>query len=406
MKDLPDIFFGGGNMLTDNLLRILVDQKKYEVMIITLFPLSKKKDSIVEAYKELGVNEIQSLNYQEGKTSMGRMLIRKFTGKKIYDIFPTAVLAEKIEEILKSENINIVIGFHFTVLATLGKTGKDIKKVAILGDPDYEVQKYRINFLKKYKENWKDILAIWTKENDIRYQKKYIGEIIDNMDICGEVSEFHAKQMSLEYGKEIRYYKIPINKPPMSFCNKKLNDVPIIMLCGHMRAISTAYGIEFLANEIMPSLKSKLEKFEVHLLGRYYNTLPVEIRNEIEKYPEIKILGFVESIEDEYKKADLLLVPTPIELGIRTRIINAFSYGICVVAHKANTAGIPQLVDGINCLLGESGDEIAEKIKEVTQDQLLINSIRENGFETYKSHFDICKAGKILTGYIEELSRD
>jgi hypothetical protein len=49
------------------------------------------------------------------------------------------------------------------------------------------------------------------------------------------------------------------------------------------------------------------------------------------------------------------LAPTPINLGTRTRIIEGFSYGVCIVAHEGNALGNPQIIDGENTLLAGDG---------------------------------------------------
>lgn len=409
LYNIPDISFGGGNRLVDNLIRILLDNKvhNYEVILISLKRIGEENIKSVEKYKELGIKEIFSLDYTEPeKIGKFQIIKRLFKGMKIDDIFPSSVCHEKLDKIVKKEHIDVLMGFHFEVLAPIAKVESNVKKIGIVGDPDFDVQKQRIYFLEKYGvKSLSTLKNILTRERMIKYMKKYIPEIIMQLDRCGEVSYEHAEELSSMVGKEVKYFHLPCQRGELQLIHKPLNKKPVIMMCGHMRAISTAVGIEFLAFDILPEMRKRLGKdgFELRLLGRYFETLPMVIQGEIKKYSEVKILGFVDSIEEEYQKADLLLVSTPIRLGIRTRIVNAFAEGICVVAHSASSSGIKELVDNENCLMGDCGEVIVDKIIEVTRNQQMIDRIRENAYQTFYKYFEINQSSKIINVWVQEM---
>ena len=103
-----------------------------------------------------------------------------------------------------------------------------------------------------------------------------------------------------------------------------------------------------------------MTNFEVHIVGGFFETLPVKLKLSLTK-SNIFIKGQVNPINDEINSADIFLVPTPIELGIRVRIITGFSFGSLIVAHTANKAGIPELEHGHNCLLSDNPKGLAQK---------------------------------------------
>jgi glycosyltransferase involved in cell wall biosynthesis len=76
----------------------------------------------------------------------------------------------------------------------------------------------------------------------------------------------------------------------------------------------------------------------------------------------VKRRGYVEDIHEEFRAADILLVPTPIDLGFRVRIAEGFSFGCCVVAHRANALGMPELCDGETTLMDDTGSGLAEAV--------------------------------------------
>ena len=97
--------------------------------------------------------------------------------------------------------------------------------------------------------------------------------------------------------------------------------------------------------------------------------------------------GHTENAGEEFLAATALVVPTPIGLGTRVRILTAFSYGCPVVAHGANALGIPELAHGDNVLLGNSADELADGIVRITGDLALRRRLEDGGRATFERSF-------------------
>jgi glycosyltransferase involved in cell wall biosynthesis len=114
------------------------------------------------------------------------------------------------------------------------------------------------------------------------------------------------------------------------------------------------------------------------------------------------VLGHVERPAEEFASAHALLVPNAISLGVRVRIVTAFSYGACVVSHRANAEGIPELEHERNALLGSSGEELADAVVRALGDDGLRARLGAEGRATYERLF----APPVAVGRIrEELGR-
>ena len=87
-----------------------------------------------------------------------------------------------------------------------------------------------------------------------------------------------------------------------------------------------------------------------------------ETRLRLHPPKNVEVVGFAENIVDEYRRTDVFLVTVPVEQGFRTRIAEAFSYGMCVVAHSANCAGMPEVIDGNNALTAADPDELCARL--------------------------------------------
>jgi hypothetical protein len=176
-----------------------------------------------------------------------------------------------------------------------------------------------------------------------------------------------------------------------------------ILLIGHLAGIASISGITFFVKKVLPILERKLksEKVEIHVVGDYSKNpgFAAQLR-----HPMVRLRGYVEDVNREFLSSDVLLVPTPINLGTRTRIIEGFSYGCCVVAHEANALGIPQMVHGKNALLAGNGEELADAVICALTDHDLRGRLQSNARRTYEESFSIESAGARLTAEMERIA--
>ena len=175
-------------------------------------------------------------------------------------------------------------------------------------------------------------------------------------------------------------------------------------MIGHLRGISTISGLNVLVEHVLPRLTLELgaEGFEVHVVGDYEP--PDVLRGSLE-HPAVRLRGHVEPPDDEFLRADVLLVPTPIRTGPRVRILAGFSFGCCVVAHSANRLGIPALAHGENALLGES-DHLAKLTLEALRDGALRERLGAAGRRLYESRFTPEKAGGRIVEELQRIARN
>ena len=127
---------------------------------------------------------------------------------------------------------------------------------------------------------------------------------------------------------------------------------------------------------------------------------PAALRESL-RHPAVRLTGHVEPPDDEFLGAEVVLVPTPIETGPRVRILTAFAYGCCVVAHQANALGIPELADGENALLAETDGLVAATLRAL-RDRPLRERLGAAGRGLYEARFTPERAGGRIVRALEE----
>jgi glycosyltransferase involved in cell wall biosynthesis len=180
------------------------------------------------------------------------------------------------------------------------------------------------------------------------------------------------------------------------------NEKPRVLMIGHLRGVATISALHVFVDDVLPKLDAALgsDGYEVHVAGAY--DPPAALRDALD-HPAVFLRGHVEPPDDEFLRADCLLVPTPVPTGPRVRILTAFSYGCCVVAHEANALGIPELVDGQNVLLtGTEG--LADATVRALRDPELRARLGAAGRAVYEERFTPEKAGGRIAAEVERLA--
>jgi Glycosyl transferases group 1 len=176
-----------------------------------------------------------------------------------------------------------------------------------------------------------------------------------------------------------------------------------VLLIGDLAGTATITGLDLLARQTLPRLEELLgpDGFELRLVGR--GEPPSALARLLDR-PSVRMVGPVEPADAEFLSCDVLLVPTPVTLGIRVRILMGLAYGCCIVAHRANTAGIPELVHGENCLLPSTGVGLAEEAARVGLDEALRRGLQVGARGTYERFFSTVAAASPIVRKLEELA--
>jgi len=201
----------------------------------------------------------------------------------------------------------------------------------------------------------------------LRARRRLSLELLRGCSAVGAFGRQHADWLTSR-GVRCDYYRTPIADPGEPG-PEPANEVPRLLLVGHLQGTATLDGLAVFA-AMLPHLERELGRdgFEARIVGGY--DAPDELRSVL-RHPSVRALGHVEDIAAEFRRADALLVPVSIRLGVRVRILTGFAHGCCIVAHTANTAGIPELAHEQNALLASSPRGLAREIARALRDREL-----------------------------------
>lgn len=235
---------------------------------------------------------------------------------------------------------------------------------------------------------------------DAAHHTRHMIEILNDAEAGGSFGAFDAAWLKDHGAPHSRYFRTPL----LDECGPdwaarraahRLAKPKIITGVSTLHATSTSTALRLFAMEVFPVLERELGRdgFEVHVIGRGH--APEELARLL-PHPAIRMRGYVEDIKPEFLSADVLLVPTPIFLGFRVRILTGFQYGCCVVAHTNEAINVPEIMHERNALLADDGPGLAREVIRALRDPDLRWRLGAAGRATYEEHFGARSAAPVV----------
>lgn len=398
---VPSCFFSGGGITAYAVTTALLDRgHRVSVVVLRHSEFGEKPESEhVSHLKERGASV-------EFLPSCGEYPRRKRVFPRWFDLFPGIERRGAFAKAIQRIQPDAMLFYHWEAAAASFQA-TSVPKCGLVGDPVHLPMILRRQFRKRMRED-RGILNVLRETRAqflTRSMLKGMRLLLNDCNVSGAFAAHHANLFTWNGVRNCRYFRTPIPDPlPPQRVVSKPERLRILHI-GHLEGIATLSGIELLAKDVIPSLTERMgvQGFEVHIVGGEYEAVPNELKGMLE-HPAVRIRGHISPPDGEFLSSHIVLVPTPIELGIRVRILTAFSYGACVVAHSANKAGIPELEHTKNCLLADTGEMLANHCVEVFKNADIRNRLEAEGRRTFDNHFAVHVAGARIAETVEQIA--
>jgi glycosyltransferase involved in cell wall biosynthesis len=358
---------------------------------VTVIGLCNENDStcnqiFIQDLISLGVN-VKILKYQNPELKY-RGLKGVLSRLSFSQLYPASMLTKKLSSLLSEINADAIIAVHTEPLAALLNSENDIPVLGIMGDPTSQPAYFRWKSFGVRKLSSLIPNLLWLKALTY-YYNKFDVKMLQSCTGRGVVAAHYSKWFSKRGVDDCNYFPIPIyDEGPLITDRYKngfgVSKIKKIIMLGALHTTVTMIGLKYFSENLFSLFEEKLKfDFKVHIIGsgQWPNGI---IKPESNK---IILRGYVEDLSKDWLDADILLVPTNMELGIRARILTALSKGMCVVAHLANVKGIPELIHGYNCILGATPVELVNGMNQIFSDSNYAANISSNARNTFEKTF-------------------
>lgn len=310
----------------------------------------------------------------------------------LVDIYPWVDMRGTVGALLASRNPDAVFAYE-TLPASAIPSIFSSRGVVAFVDLDHLPARYRRSVIPRRVDFKTRILNV----RDALWRPTLMLRILDEFKAVVNFAAHHAAWLNRR-GLTCTYLPTPVpdpmhhhrtasGTPPASPSRRGPSEPFRILLVGHLRGTATLLGLRVLGKGIIPQLaRAAPAPFEIRIVGAEAEFLPEDLRMILRKAPVV-FPGFVDDIGAEFASADVLLVPTPLRIGTRVRIIDGLAFGSCIVAHRANAAGIPELVHGMNCLLAPDASGLVSMLIRVMENPAERSRLARQARETYDAHF-------------------
>jgi glycosyltransferase involved in cell wall biosynthesis len=322
----------------------------------------------------------------------------------IEQYYPACLLGPRLRELLEADRPDVAFAYHFEALAAL--RGASVPVFGAVGDPSHLPGWYAWRAAPAWSMTY--LSHSWSTLVSCVHLPRYMRALFAPCRATGAFAAHHAAWFRRIGVRGCEYLRTPLIDDAGPDCEAQRARLHTpgktktrILLVGHLKGTATLSGLYLFAREILPRLEAELgaANLDVRVVGGYEP--PADLRALLDR-PSVHMAGQVEPATEEFLRCDVLLVPTPIRLGIRIRILTGFATGSCIVAHTANSLGIPELIDGKNALLGRTGAELAAAVLRASTDGALRAQLRREARRTYEQYFSLETAGRLI---VDELGQ-
>lgn len=292
--------------------------------------------------------------------------------------------------LLKDLNPDVVWIFNPVYWGVFAPFRKEFPHVLYALDPPWEIEILR----QKWRKSAPDLARKFVYH--IRHLRKIYGLRRDERLVFRQASEFglvtgyiqnETIGMSKRTGVIIQVCTLVF--PDLGHRSSPSGiSTPQALLLGNMNSTHTRYGLNYFFKQVWPywNNNNNPPRSVIRVVGG--GRLPDKIQKPTEN-DKLKWVGFLPTLDSEWEQATTLLVPVPLKNGIRSRILEAWSRGVPVIAHPAAENGIPEMRTGENYIAANPADEWIEAQKLLENDSNLASQIARNGRDTYERCYSI-----------------
>lgn len=276
----------------------------------------------------------------------------------------------------KSGEYDLLFAETFYSIASLKKVLGELQTKLLLIEQNIESRAYsrqadqqKSPLLKRLMQH--DVKKIQSEEEFFWKNVKLIGGL-SSVDVNVIREKTGRPVLLLENGVDIAWFSE----------KKAVRDVNEVLFVGSFTYFQNIDSIKWLLNEIWPKIASKYS-VKLRIVGRGADT-------ELKHFVHEK--GFVidESVDDirsAFQQASVLLAPIRAGSGTKYKVLEAMASHLPVVTTELGAEGI-NVIDGKHIMIGNTCEELVEKLIDLLHHQEKGQLIAENAYTFVKDKYD------------------
>lgn len=160
-------------------------------------------------------------------------------------------------------------------------------------------------------------------------------------------------------------------------------------------------GILHFLDNCWPKIKNNIPNATLLIAGKGLNEK--QTKDWLQKYPAIRILGFVDNLQDFYSKGNIVVCPIYSGAGTNIKIIEAMSMSKTVILSSESKKGYETFLhDGINCLIAKDDNEFIKKTVAMLENKNLQKEIGNQAYSDANRIYSFESICRILSSSLKQ----
>ena len=235
----------------------------------------------------------------------------------------------------------------------------------------------------------KKIKAKRTKE--IEYK------LMEESDVTIVLSEIEVELVRAESAK-VNLKTIPLLME-VPGCKKDFDARSDVVFIGGFSHAPNADGIKYFIQKIWPLLKNHIDGGRLIIIGP---NPPKELLDLCEGDDQIKILGYVENIEDIFDSCKLSIAPLRYGAGIKGKIGTSSSYGVPCIATSVAAEGMG-MKNGFDLIIADKPEDFAKNLIEIYHNKEKWENISKKTIEFIEKNYSYSIGKSKIKSLLNEL---
>ena len=175
-----------------------------------------------------------------------------------------------------------------------------------------------------------------------------------------------------------------------------------VLFVGALQRPQNIQYLRHLAEKVWPRVRWEIPDAELHVVG---GGLPGKEQELLSGIPGVRLTGFVENLELEYKSASVFAAPILSGGGVIVKILDAMAAGVPVVTTSYGNEVI-RAEAGKDILVADSPEDFARALVMLLKDPEIRNIVSEGGHRHLAENFSEERLIRTLEASYRELIDD
>ncbi|MEK7472821.1 MAG: glycosyltransferase family 4 protein [Patescibacteria group bacterium] len=383
---LPFPDSSGGQIRSYNLIKHL--SKKHEITLFSLIKDDSEKRFVSELEKYC--KKVEVFKRSKSPWTLRNILLTGFGPypflviRNLSSIERLAVASE-----INKNNYDLIHAETFYVMPHIPKT--DIPILLVEQTIEYLVYKH-------YVQNLKNIFQRWLFSVDVAKLKFWETSFWKKADTVVAVSEADKVEM-VKLASKLAVQLVP-NGVNLNFFKIRKNwniDQPKILFVANFKWLQNAEAAELLLNKVYPLIHQKNPNAKVLIVGQY---IPENILSKNSDNIIIRNLKEDDQngIRDAYYESSVFVSPLRGPGGTRLKHFAAMASKLPLITTSVGAEGLG-VIDGLNVVIRNSPEEIAQATLKILSDFNLAKKIADNARKLVEEKY----SWKMMSEYLDKI---